>query len=412
MQNTLSYAGRYLAAARESERSALQDLLQRERLLSAIGGLIHALQRERGASTIWLCSADGQTPLAVRQAEVDLALSALLAALPSPESRAASRFYGRLALALHTLDGLTALREQVRYRQLAHSEAIQQFSEIIRHQLHLIYEAADTASHGMSHALLALFSFMQGKELAGQERATGAAGFAAGQFSAEERRQLVALLEAQEQSFNTFCQFADAQSLAAWRAMAEAGQETEKLRRIACSGATTRGVDVQHWFRLLSERLDAMQQIADRLERQVMIACRQAIAQLEAAPSTDEGGLPLHYAQGYRLYVADAPWREAGEALEANGIAPQLGGALLALIENQAQRLAAQSEELAAMRATLTQRKQIDRAKALLMQHHQCDEPQAWQMLRKMAMDQNKRIVDIADAMLNVAAAFSLPQNR
>ncbi|MEQ4531577.1 MAG: nitrate- and nitrite sensing domain-containing protein, partial [Mixta sp.] len=127
MQNTLSYAGRYLAAARESERSALQDLLQRECLLSAIGGLIHALQRERGASTIWLCSADGQTPLAVRQAEVDLALSALLAALPSPESGAASRFYGRLALALHTLDGLTALREQVRRRQLAHSEAIQQF---------------------------------------------------------------------------------------------------------------------------------------------------------------------------------------------------------------------------------------------------------------------------------------------
>lgn len=41
---------------------------------------------------------------------------------------------------------------------------------------------------------------MQGKELTGQERALGAAGFAAGQFSAEQRSAMVALIEAQEQS--------------------------------------------------------------------------------------------------------------------------------------------------------------------------------------------------------------------
>lgn len=414
MQNTTSYAWRYLSASRESERLTLQALLNSEALLGAISGLIHALQRERGVSTLWLCHEADLTPpqLALRRQEVDEALSLMLTQLPAPETGSGvSRFYSRMALALQALSGLERLREQVQGRQLPHSEAIRQFSELIRHLLHLIFEAADSASHNMSRALLALFSFMQGKELAGQERATGAAGFAAGAFSQEERHQLMALLESQERSFNTFCQFADEESLQAWRAIAEADQETEKLRRIACSGMRARTADARHWFQLLSMRLDGMKKIEDRLKQQVMTVCRRCIAELEtanAAPPSEASWQPL----GYSLYVADAPWLEEGGALDATGIAPQLGRSLLALIENQARRLQAQSEELAAMQATLAERKQIDRAKALLMQHHQCDEQQAWHTLRKMAMDQNKRVYEIAQSMVEVAAAFSLPQNR
>ncbi|YCH32350.1 nitrate- and nitrite sensing domain-containing protein [Erwinia sp. D4-22] len=413
MENTTSYAWRYWLASRESERVALQALLNSEALLEATSALIHALQRERGISTLWLCSATELTPphLATRQEEVDQALEAMLALLPMPEKRAASGFYGRAALALQALSGLAPLREQVRRRQFSHGDAMQQFSELIRHLLHLIFEAADNGSHSMSRALLALFSFMQGKELAGQERATGAAGFAVGQFSQQERQQLVTLLEGQERCFTAFCQFADEESLQAWREMAEAGRETEKLRRIACSGMNARGADAQHWFRLLSERLDGMKRIEARLRRQVMQVCRDGIARLETTHAT----LPQatdRQALGYSLYVANTPWLEEGGMLDAAGIAPQLGRSLLTLIENQAQRLQAQSDELAAMHATLEERKAIDRAKALLMQHHRCDEPQAWHTLRKMAMDQNKRVGEIARAMVEVAAAFSLPQTR
>ena len=414
MQNITGYGWRYWSASRESEQLALQELLNNDALLTAISALIHGLQRERGISTLWLCSATDLLPphLATRQLEVDNALNAMLAQLPPPKTRAAaSRFYGRVALALQALDGLAALRQQVQQRQLPHIEAMQQFSELIRHLLHLIFEAADNASHSISRTLLALFSFMQGKELAGQERATGAAGFAAGKFSSQDRQQLVTLLEAQERCFRTFCEFADEGSLQAWRAIAEAGQETEKLRRIACSGMKARAADALRWFQLLSERLDGMKQIEEHLRRQVMQVCREGIVQLEAsraAPPCASGQAPL----AYSLYVANTPWLEEGGTLDASGIAPQLGRSLLALIENQAQRLQAQSDELAAMHATLAERKQIDRAKALLMQHHQYDEQQAWHTLRKMAMDQNKRVAEIAGAMVDVAAAFSLPQNR
>jgi AmiR/NasT family two-component response regulator len=36
------------------------------------------------------------------------------------------------------------------------------------------------------------------------------------------------------------------------------------------------------------------------------------------------------------------------------------------------------------------------------MNHHNMSEEQAWQRLRKMAMDKNQRMVDIARALLTV----------
>lgn len=413
MMNTMGYARRYLSASRESELSALRELLTSGALLSGISALIHALQRERGASTLWLCAEASLTAeaLTARRQEADQALAAMIDLLPTPQRRAdGSRFYNRAALALHALSGLSTLRAQVRQRQLPHAEAMQQFSEIIRHLLHLIVEAADTASDPqMSRALLALFSFMQGKELAGQERALGAAGFAAGAFSRTAQRQLIALLEGQDRSFATFVQFADDDSLRAWRAVAEAGQEIEKLRRIACGGMTTRGVEAQRWFRLLSERLDAMKQIEERLEQRILIVCRRCIERIDQAE--DDDWPTAHVGLGYSLYVAAAPWLEEGDgALDAGGVAPQLSRSLLTMLEQQAQRLQAQSDELAAMRVALTQRKEIERAKALLMQHHQCDEEQAWHTLRKMAMNQNKRVWEIAQALVAVSSAFSLTQ--
>jgi AmiR/NasT family two-component response regulator len=84
----------------------------------------------------------------------------------------------------------------------------------------------------------------------------------------------------------------------------------------------------------------------------------------------------------------------------------------LALVREQAQRLQRQSDELAAMRETVQERKVIEQAKAWLMQQHQYDEQQAWQTLRKTAMNQNKRVIDIAQALLSVSAALSAAARR
>ncbi|SPW21678.1 Probable transcriptional regulatory protein pdtaR [Cronobacter sakazakii] len=73
------------------------------------------------------------------------------------------------------------------------------------------------------------------------------------------------------------------------------------------------------------------------------------------------------------------------------------------LVRQQAREVESLTRQLASLQANLEERKLIDRAKSLLMSHQQLSEEQAWHQLRKLAMDQNKRMVEIAEAMLAVA---------
>ncbi len=59
--------------------------------------------------------------------------------------------------------------------------------------------------------------------------------------------------------------------------------------------------------------------------------------------------------------------------------------------------------ELADARTELQERKLLDKAKALLMQRQGLTEPQAYEKLRKAAMDKGLRMADVAQRMLDVA---------
>ena len=407
----------YLLVSRQSEIASLRNLLHTGRLIGQISQLIHVLQRERGASNIWICS-DGKLfgdELPQRARDVSRAATGMIALLPVAQASPLagySRLYARIAAALQGLSDLESLRQQVKNLSIGHDAAMDRFNQIIRQLLNLVFEAADTASDPqVSRALIAMFSFMQGKELAGQERATGSAGFAAGAFSPAQRKTLAALIEQQQRCFATFSQFADAQSLELWRTIAEADSEIERLRRVACISSKTDDGGALRWFQLLTKRLDGMKVVEDQLENTLMQCCRSSIKRAETADALDDLHQQLqaiNHQQGYSLYVGGAGWlEEHSTTLDTEGVSSQLGRSVLTLIQQQAQRLQAQADELAIMRATLNDRKQIDQAKALLMNHHQCSEEQAWQTLRKMAMNQNKRVAEIAAAMLSVAAAFA-----
>ncbi|OJY34907.1 MAG: two-component system response regulator [Rhodobacterales bacterium 65-51] len=59
--------------------------------------------------------------------------------------------------------------------------------------------------------------------------------------------------------------------------------------------------------------------------------------------------------------------------------------------------------ELAATRAALEERKIVDRAKGILMKARGIGEDEAYALLRRTAMDQKKKIVEIAQAILTAA---------
>ena len=65
-------------------------------------------------------------------------------------------------------------------------------------------------------------------------------------------------------------------------------------------------------------------------------------------------------------------------------------------------------EELDRARLSLVERKTVDRAKGLLMEQKGIGEEAAYKLLRKLAMDQNKRIGEVAQDILTYAKALKL----
>ncbi|MEO1530850.1 MAG: ANTAR domain-containing protein, partial [Pseudomonadota bacterium] len=59
--------------------------------------------------------------------------------------------------------------------------------------------------------------------------------------------------------------------------------------------------------------------------------------------------------------------------------------------------------ELEATKAALAERKTIDRAKGLLMAARGVGEDEAYTLLRRTAMDQGKRIAEVAAAIVTAA---------
>jgi AmiR/NasT family two-component response regulator len=81
----------------------------------------------------------------------------------------------------------------------------------------------------------------------------------------------------------------------------------------------------------------------------------------------------------------------------------QLDRSILELVQEQARRLQTMSEELDTVRASLNERKLIERAKGLLMAHRHLSEEEAHKTMRQTAMNQNRRLIEVAEAVLAMA---------
>ncbi|QCR37831.1 nitrate regulatory protein [Nissabacter sp. SGAir0207] len=406
----------FILASKQSEIAGLRQLLHTGTLVAAVSALVHALQRERGLSNIHLSNpaSPAAAQLPARILAADRALEAIhppLARLDRahPQAGNLSRLFNRVAGALHGLEGLPALREAVAAQRLAPSAALQRYSDIIARLLGVVFEAADGCGNpAISKALIALFGLMQGKELAGQERALGAAGFAAGQLEAAAQQQLIDLIDGQERCLQTFLAFADRAALASWQAGPGQGNPAfERLRRALCTGRGPLPPETaQPWFEIATARIDAMKSVEEGLAEALTAGCRQALAEAEQMLARQHLSLAPLAAGGYALLL---PAGDGEARYQADGVSPPLGRAILEVIQEQAQHLQRLSAELATLRTTLDERRQVERAKALLMQHRGLSEPAAHKALRDLAMAQNKKLVEIAQALLAVGDMLAPP---
>ncbi|WP_074012326.1 nitrate- and nitrite sensing domain-containing protein [Candidatus Sodalis sp. SoCistrobi] len=412
MKSVTPSARHFSELARATAIAELNGLLQTGRLINRVSQLIDALQLERGTSNIWLSSggrlfdrergARTRHALQARQ-EADIELAALA---QRPAQSGGARLFHRAARALTALETLPALREGICRQTIAAPAAMSAFTAVIRQLLSLIFDAADAATEpAVSRAMIALFSFMQGKELAGQERALGAAGFARGTFDDAERQQLTTLIEGQSRCFATFSQFAAEDVLGRWTAQRFDNAEFERLRRIACTQSRPEIAGEEsalRWFALHTRRMNDLKQVQSALEAALMDSCRVAISQAEQQETSPVDAAAAPEDGAFQIVIS--PLEETpSAALPPDFLSPQLSRSVLSLAQQQSLRLQQLGQELATLRAGLEERKIIDKAKALLIRQRKLSEEQAYQTLRTLAMNQNKRVVDIAAALLAIA---------
>ncbi len=402
--------------AKQLEIDAVRQLASHADLVDELGQLIQALQRERGASSIYLAS-KGQRFADVRRTLIDEArtvearLREVFAVHADPAQGATAKSLSLMAWALLGLDALDALRSQIERQAMSAHDSVAAFSHLIAGLIELVFHVADAAGlPSVSRLLIALVHLVQAQEEAGQERAVGALLYASGRSNEAHQQRVLHLIDAQERSLAVFAEFADPGLRKRWeqQQLVPAVAQLERLRRTLCTARPDASLDSNlsdTWFDVCTERMNGFWLLQVELVTRLREDCAARIQEAQQDLQDSKGLLrrlrdnppPRTHAVDRFFDTASVP-TAAPQRLVAPG-----GGestSLHDLLQTQSARMASMEAELVAARRTLHERKVIDRAKGMLMSRLGLSEEAAFRMLQKTSMDENRRLLDVAEATL------------
>ena len=243
---------------------------------SRISDLVHELQKERGMSALFIGSRGQQmgNELQAQRRDTDGQIAFVRDTL---RGLALSDYSAELRQSVEKgLAGLSELegkRADVTGLRIVGPESFRFYTSLITNLLSVPQESVKVShSPAVTANLLAYFNFLAAKERAGQERATGSAGFAAGQLAPAQYRTLLTILAEQAAYLSAFQSYAtEGQRNAAQQTLSgPIITEAERLRRIAVETGAERplgGVNARDWFKATTDRIDLMKTVEDVLQR-------------------------------------------------------------------------------------------------------------------------------------------------
>ncbi|MDZ7865330.1 nitrate- and nitrite sensing domain-containing protein [Acidovorax sp.] len=415
--------------SRQLEIDAVHHLASRAALVDVVGQLIEGLQRERGASGVYLASkaqrfADLRGRIVQEVVLLEAKLRAEFAQHVEPAQGATAKALSLMAWALLGLDSLPALRSQIDKQAMAAHDSIAAFSHLIAGLIELVFHVADAAAlPSVSRQLVALLHLVQAQEEAGQERAMGALLFASGLGSDAHQQRVLHLIDAQERSLRVFSEFADPALRTRWeqQQLAPGMAQLERLRRTLCVARPGAALDSNlsdAWFDVSTERINALWLLQVELVQRLREDCAARILEAQQDLQDSRGLLRgLRDNPPQRTHAVDRFFdiAIAPEAVPEQAASAHAGesASLLELLQAQSARMASMEAELEAARRTLNERKVIERAKGVLMARLGMNEEVAFRVLQKTSMDQNRRLLDVAEATLSLPdLAFAHPERK
>jgi diguanylate cyclase (GGDEF)-like protein/PAS domain S-box-containing protein len=257
---------------------------------SAIGLLIHELQRERGLSSGYIASR-GQNfgeILVAQHNRTDLSRVALTAKIQNMAINLGIQ--ERLDAALAQMPGM---RHRVQRLEISREYTVDRYTEVIDTLFSLqLSTFGNSIESSIFRQQIAFVAFSQAKEKAGQERALLSAMLSDQNFSAGRLISFNQIKAAEEARLGNFLRLADPEALASYQTILKQPEikDAERIRqRVLAAGLreATYGKGLleeveapplprpEAWFSLASEKIDAMKALEDTLSQTVDTSARE-----------------------------------------------------------------------------------------------------------------------------------------
>lgn len=259
--------------------SAMDNLRILTTFTMRVGDLVHELQKERGMSAVFLNSQGQQLAQELPRQHLETThrlteMRAILAALPLtayPEE-----VQNAIDTAVRAIDELAPRRDEILGRRIVGPDSNRFFTGLIARLLVIPREAVKSSTDPtITTNLIAYYSYLGAKERAGQERATGAVGFASGAFTPAQHRAFLNIIADQRAFFDAFAAYATP----AERAFADHTvtgpivAEVERMRAIVIETGPDRplgDVTGARWFQATTARINQMKLVEDHLAHNLM----------------------------------------------------------------------------------------------------------------------------------------------
>ena len=270
-----------------SEMAAMQPAVEGVGKLSRF---VHELQRERGLSLTFLASKGAQmrSELADQRRRTDAERNAALDVLADLGRDARGQLASVSQAAKEGLGRFDHLREEIDRQTVAPAAAVGQLTDVVGRLIAVITGISKLATDDdISRSIAAYANLVEAKERAGLERATVAAGIAAGRLEPQAYVRAIGLAAAQDSFFAAFRAVAvpQARDLFNGALTGPAIDRFDGMRRTVEQGGLAgefKGLDSKTWFDTATVRIDLLKRIEDGLVAQLagLMAQKKADATL------------------------------------------------------------------------------------------------------------------------------------
>lgn len=168
--------------------------------------------------------------------------------------------------------------------------------------------------------------------------------------------------------------------------LAEAGYDVVERRHLA-AGDLLREVDAAAPDLII---IDTQAPDRDTLEHLCVVSAQQPRPIVMFSGDRDSDTIRAAVRAGVSAYVVDG--------LAADRIQPVIDAAVARFEQLQSLR-----DELLSAQVRLDERKRIEKAKGLIMERKRVSEDDAFRLMRKLSMDRNQRLAEVADEVIRMS---------